>query len=191
MVLRAHLQGSGISRSGRLNSFPSITWFYTKKGNLNGQIDSFFICQNERDVKNNFSPINHLSPGFSHIFQSWAHPFFSKGFWQKAWIWSISCVRFSLRKGIGRIQPLTFGFQTTMKNKDFFSQDNKVTNTAPSHFGFLEEMNWQVSFYERSSFSQLSACCYVPSGMNVCINWRRGGRRVELSLPVLQIQQPE
>lgn len=93
---------------------------------------------------------------------------FCKGFWHKAWIWLISWVRFSLRKSIGRIQPLTFGFQTAMKNKDIFSQDNKVINTAPSRFGFLEEINLQVSFYERSSFF-MAFCLLLCTIRNECM----------------------
>lgn len=81
---------------------------------------------------------------------------YCKGFWHNAWIWLISWVRFSLRKSKGRIQPLTFGFQSAMKNKDIFSQDNGVISITSSCFGFLEEMNLQVSFYKRISFSQLS-----------------------------------
>jgi len=86
----------------------------------------------------------------------------------------MSWARFSLRKNIGRIQPLTFGFQTAIKNKDIFSQDNEVINTAPPCFGFLKEMNLQVLFYERSSFSWLFTCCYVLSGIQACINQEGG-----------------
>lgn len=116
------------------------------------------------------SPINH----FSRLFLTYSQvelSLFCKGFRHKAWVWLISWVRVSLRKSIRRIQPLTFGFQTTVKNKDIFSQDT-VINTAPSCFGILEEMNLQVWFYESSSFSQLFACCYVLSGMNACVNQR-------------------
>lgn len=41
-----------------------------------------------------------------------------------------------------------------MKYKGIFSQDDKVISIM-SCFGFLEEMKLQVSFHERTSFSQL------------------------------------
>lgn len=138
-------------------------------------MDALFICQKELNVKTNISPSYFSYQSFiSRLFLTYSQVeliLFCKGFRHKAWMQLISWVRFSPRKSLRRIQPLTFGFQTTMKNKDIFSQDTAI-NTAPSCFGILEEMNLQVWFYESSSFSQLFACCYVLSGMNACVNQR-------------------
>lgn len=67
--------------------------------------------------------------------------FFRKGFWHKAWIWLISWASFTLRKSIGRIQPLTFGFQSTMKSKRHFftgqsDQHCTITLWVPEGDGF-------------------------------------------------------
>lgn len=132
---------------------------------------ALFIRQYELDVKKNLRhifPINHYPLAFLTYSQ----------------VELILCLQgfttqsLNLVDLLGEVQPekrgrknSAFSFQAAMKNKDIFSQDNKVIDTTPSHFRFLEEMNVQVSFYERSSFSQLFACCYVPSETNACINW--------------------
>lgn len=183
-----HLQGSMITWSVRLNNFPSITWYYIKKVNLNEQMDALFICQNELDVKTNLSPsyfsYQSFLKAFPHIFPSWAQPFLQ----------GLPTQSLGVVDLLGESQP-----EKKHKKNSAFNlwlpdhceeQRHLFTGHSDQHCTIMLWNSGGDEFTSLILWEQLiftAFCLLLCALRNECVCEPEGA----IFLPVLQIQQPE